>query len=147
MVGAGGAQAGRHRLAALCLEGGVALAHAHAGAVDLDQRAGLGIDEREVARTRQLRLARVADLDGDDAVARRKGRQRPTPAVLAEVGDHDDETGPARDAAGADERARELVAGEALVRRDALGERPLDHDLRVAAAARRQQPPLRRAGA
>ena len=63
-----------------------------------------------MARARQLRLARVADLDGDDAVARRQRRQRPAPAVLAEVRDHDHEAGPARDAAGADERAGELVA-------------------------------------
>ena len=85
-------------------------------------------------------------------MARGESGEWPAPAFLTEVGHHDDESGAAGHAARLDQRAGERVGDDALaavlgVARDALGKRSLDHDLRVAAAARRQQPPLRRAGA
>ncbi len=71
--------------------GGEALAHAAPARVDHDLAAGLGIDHPDVADRRQLQLARVADLDGHDAVAGAQAAQRRLPvARAAEVGhDHD----------------------------------------------------------
>ena len=93
-------------------------------------------------------------------MARGQRRERGAPAVFAEVGDHDHEAGTAGHATRAGEGTAERAGDDPIVRadhdpsaavlgvgRDALGERALDHDLRVAAAARRQQPPLGGAGA
>ena len=68
-----------------------------------------------MARLRQRRLARDrAPRRRRRCGARRERRQRPAPAVLAEVGDHDHEAGAARHAARLDQRAGERVGGDAL---------------------------------
>ena len=79
-AGAAARRATRSR--ALGLERGEALAHARRGGVDLDARAGLGIDERQAARRRAARASRGSrDLDGEHRVARAQRAQRARPVA------------------------------------------------------------------
>ena len=115
-----------------------------------------GIDEPELARVRQLLLARVADLDGDDVVAAGELEQRPAPVVRpAEVGDDDDERALARErvrARGSPRRAtsrRPVASGRSrlLAERGEQADQPapsLAHGRR--ARVRRRRTSRRRAG-
>ncbi len=76
--------------------------------VDAELPAGLGVDEPELTGIRQLLLARVADLDGEDVVAAGELEHRPAPVErAAEVGDDDDERPLARDRPGPGQRLAE----------------------------------------
>ena len=147
VVGACAAEVGGHRLAPLGLERGVPLAHARARAVHLDEGAGLGVDEREVAGARQRGLARVAHLDRHHAVPRAERGERRSPAVLPEIRDHDDQPRAARHPAGPHQRTGEGVRGRIGIGGHALAHHALDRELRMAAAARREQQVVRSTGA
>ena len=102
----------RERLAELrafgCRGLGEAAAQLGAARVDAELASRLRVDEPELARVRQLLLARVADLDGDDVVAAGELQQRPAPVVrAAEVGDDDDERALPRECVGAPDRLAE----------------------------------------
>src|SRR3954454_11654306 len=106
VLGPGAAQRARHLGAPLGLGRREALAQHLGVRVDLDQLAGLGIDELQVPGDGQRALAGVADLDGQDGVALAQPGQRTHPSVVAaEVGDHRDQAGVARDLADAPQDA------------------------------------------
>ena len=94
---------------------GEALAQPPAPGVDAQLPAGLGVDEVEKADVRELLLARVANLDGDDVVLAGELKQRPAPVARpSEVGDDHDERALARERAGAAERVAEGGPAPAL---------------------------------
>ena len=95
---------------------GEAAAELRVARVDAQLAPGLGVDEPELARVRQLLLARVADLDGDDVVAAGELEHRPAPVVrAAEVRDEHDERALARERVGAPDRLAERRRADALV--------------------------------
>ena len=83
---------------------------ARVAGVDAQARAGLRVDEPELADVDELLLARVADLDREHVVPAGEVEERPAPvARAAEVGDDDDERALAGDArASVRERRREV---------------------------------------
>ena len=92
VLGARAAQLARDLVALGRRGAGEALAHRAAGRVDLQLAPGLRVDEPQLARGRELLLARVADLDRERPVAAAQRAQRIGPvARAAEVGDDDDE--------------------------------------------------------
>ena len=85
-----------------------ALAKRSAARVDSHLASGLRVDEPQVADVRQLLLARVADLDGEDVVAAHQLQQRLPPVERpAEVGDDHDDTALPRDRCGTRDRLPE----------------------------------------
>ena len=74
--GASAPELGRQRTALGGGRGREPLAERSRGGVDTDLAAGLGIDERQLADVGQVALARVVDLDREDVVACRDGRER-----------------------------------------------------------------------
>jgi hypothetical protein len=107
-----GAGAPQRRRDLLALGGGrlrEALADPAAVRVHAELAPGLGIGEPEVADGRELHLTRIADLDGEHAVAATQRSQGRLPvAVAAEVGDDDDEPAVAGERGGL---ARGLAQG------------------------------------
>ena len=88
--------------------GGEAGAELRVPGVDAELPAGLRVDEPELAGVRQLLLARVADLDGEDVVPAGELEHRPAPVErAAEVGDDDDERPLAGDRPGPGQRLAE----------------------------------------
>jgi hypothetical protein len=129
--------------ASLGLDCREALAHSPPRRVDLDERAGLGVDERQVADVRQLGLARVADLDRHHRVVGGQRAERPDPLVLvAEVGDDDDEPGLGRHSTELHERVRQRTRIAGAIRRDAGRQRPPHRHRPRLRRARRQKPRL-----
>ena len=94
----------------------------------------------------QRALARVADLDGDDRVARARRAQRARPAAVAEVRDDDDHAARPRQALHARQRVGDPGAGGGAVGDDTGLHEPPDGRQRAAPPARRQQPDLLGAG-
>ena len=92
--------------------GGEPRAQPRAARVDAQLAPCLRIDEPELPRVRELVLARVADLDGDDVVPARELEQRPAPVARpAEVGDDDHERPlPCERAGPLDRRAERGIA-------------------------------------
>ena len=96
-----------HALAALGL--GAAKASRSVGElrVGLDLAAGLGVDEHDWPASGSSRLARVDDLDGDDACGARRARAAALPSRrVAEVRDDHDQARASRQAPHARQRVR-----------------------------------------
>lgn len=126
---------------AFALELGEALPDTPARGVDLDPAAALGIDQRQAPERRDLALTRIADLDREHRVMGSQRAERAQPSLLiAEVRDHGDETGLARELAQPDQRSAQGVGVALPVGGHALGQQAAHrHDPRLG-CARRQQP-------
>ena len=118
VIGADAPQRGRDLLALLRRRLRELLAHPALVRVDVQLPPGLRVGQPQVADRRQLHLARVADLDGQDAVARAQRAQRRLPVLLAaEVRDDHHQPAVAGQRGGARDRVAERGRARAVLLR------------------------------